>query len=186
MQTDYALKEWDAQVQALLRGEVALILRKGGILETHEGFEVEHGSFYLYPTYLHQNAPELRPAFRGLLHPDPQPGTVTLPAHAEVLAVWKVESLDKLLALEDMQALSAAAIERRFAYRGRPWLHALLLRVTRLTDPPRFAETPEMLGCQSWVPLDRGSLPAGSQDGSAAHDNAQLAGVRAEIERRLA
>ena len=182
MQTAYALKEWDAQVQALALGEVALILRKGGILETHDGFEVEHKDFYLYPTFLHQNAPELRADYQSALRPDPRPGQVILPAHAEVLAVWKVQEVQKALALEDVQALSAAAIERRFAYRGRPWLHALLLRVTRLDAPPSFAETPEMLGCQSWVPL-QGGLPTA---GAPALDAAELEGLRAEVAGRLA
>ena len=58
-----------------------------------------------------------------------------------------------MLALEDMQALSAEAIERRFHYRDRPWLHALVLRVLPLTPPLTVRETPAMLGCVSWVPL---------------------------------
>ena len=125
-----ALKEWDAQCRALTLGYSALLLRKGGILETHEGFEVEHRRFLLYPTFLHQNAGELRPDFLPLLRPDPAPGTLTLPALAEVVQVWKVENLERALALEPYQALNAGAIERRFRYRNRPWLHALLLRVS--------------------------------------------------------
>ncbi|MBB5234896.1 DUF1802 family protein [Deinococcus budaensis] len=32
-----ALKEWDTQCQALTSGTSALLIRKGGILETHAG-----------------------------------------------------------------------------------------------------------------------------------------------------
>lgn len=177
----YALKEWDAQVRALTRGDTALVLRKGGILETHDGFEVEHRSFFLYPTYLHQNLAELRPDFAGLLRPDPLPGTVTFPALAEVVDVWRVEDLDRALALEDLQVLNAAAIERRFRYRNRPWLHALLLRVVRLDAPPSLSETPDMLGCVSWVPLGE-SLEA---RGSAVLDDSALDRVRNAVEGRL-
>lgn len=155
-----ALKEWDTQCQALTQGQVAVVVRKGGIMETHDGFEVEHRSFLLYPTFLHQSGEELRPAFQPLLRPDPAPGTLVLPALAEVVAVWKVEELELALRLEPYQALNAGAIERRFNYRNRPWLHALLLRVSPLTPPLELAETPEILGCVSWVPLPEVALPA--------------------------
>ncbi|WP_019587094.1 DUF1802 family protein [Deinococcus apachensis] len=148
-----ALKEWDAQCQTLTSGQTALLIRKGGIMETHAGFEVEHRSFLLYPTFLHQNPAELKPEFAGLLRDDPQPGRIVLPALAEVVAVHKVESLEQALALEPYQALTVGAIERRFHYRGRPWVHALLLRVRPLREPLVLEETPEMLGCVSWVPL---------------------------------
>ncbi|GGR14690.1 DUF1802 family protein [Deinococcus ruber] len=154
-----ALKEWDTQAQALALGQTAVILRKGGIMETHDGFEVEHRRFLLYPTFLHQNEVELRSEFRPLLRPDPAPGVLTLPAMAEVMQVWKVEDLGRALTLEPFQALNAAAIERRFHYRNRPWLHALLLRVSPLTTPLELEETPEMLGCVSWVPLPGVSVP---------------------------
>ena len=154
-----ALKEWDTQCQALSRGQTSLIVRKGGIMETHEGFEVEHRRFLLYPTFLHQNPAELRPEYQPLLRPDPDPGRLTLPALAEVVAVWKVEDLELALKLEPYQALTAAAIERRYTYRNRPWLHALLLRVHPFRSPLELAETPEMLGCVSWVPLEDVTVP---------------------------
>ena len=58
-----ALKEWDAQVCALETGRASLIVRKGGIVEKNGEFKVEHTRFWLYPTFLHQNPGELRPAF---------------------------------------------------------------------------------------------------------------------------
>jgi hypothetical protein len=176
-----ALKEWDTQCQALTSGQSALLIRKGGIMETHAGFEVEHRIFYLYPTFLHQNPAELRPAFTPLLRDDPQPGRLVLPALAEVVAVHKVESLDLALALEPYQALTAGAIERRFHYRSRPWVHALLLRVRPLLQPPVLEETPEMLGCVSWVPLPELTAEAGAP----ALPGGELERVRAELEALL-
>lgn len=173
-----ALKEWDTQCQALASGRAALIVRKGGIMETHDGFEVEHRRFLLYPTFLHQNRAELRPEFQPLLRPDPLPGTLALPALAEVVAVWKVEDLDLALKLEPYQALTAAAIERRFAYRNRPWLHAVLLRVSPLTPPLSLAETPELLGCLSWVPLEGVSLP---ELGPPSRPEPELQALHAEL-----
>lgn len=183
-----ALKEWDAQCQLLTTGRVSLLLRKGGIMETHDGFAVEHRRFLLYPTFLHQNPRELRPEYQALLRPDPAPGQIVLPALAEVLSVQKVESLEAALRLEPLQALTAGAIERRFHYRNRPWIHALLLRVRPLNVPLTLRETPELLGCVSWVPL--GPLPAGPgevemQAGEAAVSEEELLGRQAALERLL-
>ncbi|WP_161882234.1 DUF1802 family protein [Deinococcus alpinitundrae] len=177
-----ALKEWDAQTQALTSGQTAVILRKGGIMETHGGFEAEHRAFLLYPTFLHQNSVELRPDFLPLLRPDPAPGQIILPARAEVLDVYKIESLEEALALEDVQALTADAIERRFHYRNRPWLHALVLRVSPLTPTLTISETPEMLGCVSWVPLELGlKVPAAAP----VLAETTLEALRGEVKDRL-
>lgn len=176
-----ALKEWDAQCQLLILGRVSLLLRKGGILETHDGFEVEHRRFLLYPTFLHQNPQELQPQYQPLLHPDPAPGQIVLPALAEVVAVHKVESLEAALRLEPLQALTAGAIERRFHYRNRPWIHALLLRVRPLVTPLTLEETPDLLGCVSWVPLG----DAAAQAGVAAVGEAELHDRQDELERLL-
>ncbi|MEF2279335.1 DUF1802 family protein [Deinococcus sp. YIM 134068] len=179
--TTFALKEWDTQCQAVTTGKTALLVRKGGIMETHEGFEVEHRAFLLYPTFLHQNPAELRPEFTPLLRDDPDPGQIILPALAEVVAVHKVESLEQALALEPYQALTAGAIERRFHYRGRPWVHALLLRVRPLTTSLRLPETPQMLGCVSWVPL--GELDV--QAGPPVLGDEELGRLRTEVEGAL-
>lgn len=147
-------------------------------METHDGFEVEHHRFLLYPTFLHQNGAELRPEFRPLLRPDPLPGMLTLPALAEVVAVWKIEDLEQALRLEPYQALTAAAIERRFAYRNRPWLHAMLLRVSPLMPPLQLAETPEILGCLSWVPLPELTL---TELGPPSKPEPELQALHAEL-----
>lgn len=157
-----ALKEWDAQCSLLTSGEVSVLIRKGGIMETHDGFEVERRSFLLYPTFLHQNPGELKPEHAGRLRPDPDPGRIHVPALAEVVAVHRVESLGAARALEPWQALTADAIERKFHYRGRPWVHALVLRVCPLTRPVVLDETPDMLGCVSWVPLGGLDMQAGA------------------------
>ena len=176
-----ALKEWDVQSQALSLGQTALLIRKGGIMETHDGFEVEHRSFLLYPTFLHQNPAELRPEFAPLLRDDPQPGAIILPALAEVVGVWKIEQEAQARALADLQALTADAISRRFAYRGRPWVHALLLRVRPLSAPLVLPETPQMLGCVSWVPLGEIAVEAGPP----TLIDKTLEGLQSEIEARL-
>jgi hypothetical protein len=50
----FAFKEWAAVCTALAAGKQSLIVRKGGIHEGRDGFRVEHGEFWLYPTQFHQ------------------------------------------------------------------------------------------------------------------------------------
>ena len=150
---DVALKEWDAQVRALEAGRVALIVRKGGIVEKRAEFDVEHTRFWLYPTFLHQNLGELRQDFAPLLRENHAPGTVTIASFATAQHVWKITNLDLVRQLEPHQCLTATSLERRFHYRDKPWVHALLLRVYTLPTPVALEETPLYAGCVSWVPL---------------------------------
>src|SRR5258706_7023725 len=55
-----ALKEWASVCNTLEEGRQIILLRKGGILEAIGGFELEHPQFFLFPTYLHQNAQMLK------------------------------------------------------------------------------------------------------------------------------
>ena len=148
-----ALKEWDAQVSGLLEGRTAVLVRKGGIYEQRAGFQVQRDQFYLYPTFLHQNEAELNLEYQSDLRPDPTPGEVALTAYATVEGVLKLEDLVAARSLEGLQALNADSLERRFKYKNRPVLHALLLRVYR-TAPQTVLETPAIKGCVSWIDLE--------------------------------
>ena len=46
-----ALKEWAIVCKALEEGRQVLLLRKGGIMEYRQGFEVKHNNFLLFPTF---------------------------------------------------------------------------------------------------------------------------------------
>ena len=59
-----AFKEWAVVVDALGRGEQILILRKGGISEETRHFRISAERFLLFPTYEHQRADLLQPAFQ--------------------------------------------------------------------------------------------------------------------------
>jgi hypothetical protein len=155
MSTIHALKEWDAQIQALETGQTALVIRKGGIVEARGEFEVEHREFWLYPTFLHQNPGELSSEFSSLLRPDLNPGQVSIRAFARVERVWKLENLETIKALEPHQCLNSAALERKFHYRNKPWVHALLLCVYKLEPAQTITESELQRGCVSWVPLEQ-------------------------------
>ncbi len=147
-----ALKEWDVQTRALEQGKTALLFRKGGIVEQRGEFSLEHGQFWFYPTFLHQNTGELQTGFHDLLRENLSAGTVHLQSFAVVEKVAKLEDLAQIRALEPFNALTADALERKFHYRNKPYVHALLLRVYTC-QPVSLLETPEYAGCVSWVDL---------------------------------
>jgi hypothetical protein len=149
-----ALKEWDVQTRALESGHVTLLMRKGGIVEQRGEFSIEHEKFWLYKTFLHQNATELRPSFQDLLRENPHAGKVELSSFAVVEKTWKLEDLSTILQLETHNALTADALERKYHYRNKPFVHALLLRVYTC-EPVYILETPEYAGCVSWVQLEQ-------------------------------
>ena len=62
-----ALKEWATVVKALENGDQTVILRKGGILETASGFNIESKKFLLFPTYEHQGPDGFKPQFQNYL-----------------------------------------------------------------------------------------------------------------------
>jgi hypothetical protein len=151
-----ALKEWSVVVDALARGAVIALVRKGGIREQRAGFVVRHERFLLYPTYFHENTAGLARALRQDLHEParaPAPGTVHVTHVADVAAVWHVETLEPLRRIDGEHPLAWPAVESRFHYRGTPGVQVVALRVARLRTPVDVPELPRYRGCVSWVEL---------------------------------
>jgi hypothetical protein len=177
-----ALKEWAAIEQVLAAGRSALLLRKGGLWERREGFEMEHREFWLFPTLYHQNPHELREEYAWALesaraaHPDGD--RIRLEHYAVVTDAFRVESLATLRGLAKFHTLTEGTIESRFHYRDRPYLHALLLRVYRIPRPHLVPNTLGYEGCVSWVELDDALDTAGAVP---VLDDPHFAAVRTEI-----
>lgn len=153
-----ALKEWAVLCDAMARGDIVAMVRKGGIREQRSGFAVRHDRFLLYPTYFHARESELAARFRETLtSPEAAPppsGVVRLSLVADVAAVWHVADLDALRAIEQEHGLAWSAVESRFNYRGVAGVQVVAVRVSSL---PMAAELPEVrryAGCVSWVELD--------------------------------
>ena len=181
-----ALKEWGAVEGALAEGRTTLLVRKGGIHERRGDFQVEHREFWLFPTLYHQNAHELRPEFRAALRAaEAAPrdvNRVRIAHYAVVEEALRVESLDALHRLEGLHPLTPETVESRFAYRGRPYLHVLVLRAYRLPAPHDIPNTLDYEGCVSWVELDDALPTAGAQP---VLMDAEFAARRAEVLARL-
>src|SRR5690606_6397811 len=92
---DIALKEWAVICELLLTGELAILLRKGGIHERGGPgvFELEHPRFVLYPSWAHQKPGMLKPPFAQRVEVMTQePAQVTFEGIGEAARIWKVPS----------------------------------------------------------------------------------------------
>lgn len=150
------LKEWASVCSALQRGRQILLLRKGGIYESAGEFEVEHRSFLLFPTYLHQNLSLLKPeSHQGFVPVSAEPDRVEIAAAAQVTDILQLQSRPQLDALDDLHIWTPPLIDMRFNYRPENPLYLLLVRVHRLPHPVSIENTPAYAGCKSWVPLEK-------------------------------
>jgi hypothetical protein len=161
---DIAFKEWAAVCSALAAGRQSLILRKGGIHAGRQGFQVEHGEFWLMPTHFHQSPESLSPEAQSLLASSrtdaPPSGTVRLREYAVVDQVRRLDQWSQVERLSGLHVWSEATLRQRFDYR-QPGLFALVVRVYRTSAATLLAETPYMAGCKSWVQLSEPIATAG-------------------------
>ena len=153
-----ALKEWAVLCDAMARGDILAMVRKGGIREQRAGFAVRHDRFLLYPTFFHARENGLAPRFRATLSTatsaQPPTGIVRLSLVAEVAAVWQVSDLESLRAIEMDHGLDWSAVEARFHYRGVTGVQVVAVRVARLPADVELPEIRRYAGCVSWVELD--------------------------------
>lgn len=160
----HAFKEWAVICQALAEGKQALILRKGGLAEAGGDFRLEHGQFWLFPTYTHQQREEVRPEAFPLLEQveaeRPPQGWIRLAHFAEVTGVYHVTDLVRALVLAHLHLWSEETVRKRFAYR-QPGLYVLPVRVYRAEKLQQIPDTARYQGCRSWVDLEQ-DLPTGA------------------------
>jgi len=172
-----ALKEWAVLVDAMGRGDLIAMIRKGGIRERRAGFDVRHDRFLLYPTFFHEKLDELDARFHPMLgaaHANrPPEGMIELRYVANVAAVWQVTELERLRDIDAEHGLTWSAVESRFRYRDDPRVHVVAVRIARLPSVALLPEARRYAGCVSWVKLDDevgagGSTPVIGDDAFAA------------------
>jgi hypothetical protein len=155
-----ALKEWAVLTEAMARGEILALVRKGGIRERRAGFQVRHDRFLLYPTFFHERADELAPRFHhrlsaGAALQAAEPRTIRITHVCEVAASWTVRDLARVHAAAEEYGLSLDAVAARFRYRDRPEVSVIAAITKRLREPVELPEIRRYQGCVSWVELDR-------------------------------
>lgn len=171
-----ALKEWAVLADAMARGDIIAMVRKGGIREQRAGFSVRHERFLLYPSFFHEKEHELAPRFRGELATAharrPPAGMLRIEYVATAVAVWRVTELERLRAIEHEHGLAWDAVVSRFRYRDRPLVHVVAVRVARLAKSALLPEVRRYMGCVSWVALD---APVAVTDATSVLAEADLA-----------
>jgi hypothetical protein len=165
----FALKEWAVVCRALGCGRQSLILRKGGIDEGPDGFQVEHGEFWLFPTAFHQEPDRLineaGPLMEETIADLPPEGTVRILHYIVAEQVVRIDEESLLARLAGLHIWSEATLRERFHYRT-PGLFAILVRVFALPRPIELPDATHFAGCRSWVDFPD-ELP--TQDLTAVH-----------------
>jgi hypothetical protein len=162
-----AFKEWTIVVDQLGQGEQILILRKGGIAEGREGFQLEHNEFLLFPTLFHQQRESVTEAAQArfdVIHPSlPPPERVRIEFYAQVAASRRLECLSDAESLRGQHCWRDDVIAARFDWGKARNIFVLALRVLRLPLPVELPVLPAYGGCKSWVELEVDVPVAGAQ-----------------------
>ena len=153
-----ALKEWAIVCKALEDGRQVLLLRKGGIMEYRQGFEIKHHIFFLYPTFEHQSKKFIQADYASnleiLLRNAPKKGKNRITSYAQAVAVKKVSDKFVLQRLHKYHIWNNQYINSRMNYNAKRPMHVILLRVFKLNYPIELDVKPEWSGCKSWIPIE--------------------------------
>jgi hypothetical protein len=158
MMARHGFKEWKMVCDVMERGDQTIILRKGGISEGKLGFQWLHESFFLFPTYFHEQAAQLRPGavVDAPSLPETEPDVVSIRLFAEIVETRHLTSFEAALALEPLHVWSREVVEERFRWGESPGLSLAILRVFRLSQPWDLAQRAGFGGCRSWLGLPVG------------------------------
>jgi hypothetical protein len=160
----HALKEWAVAVEALERGESALVVRKGGIRE--KMFAVPKTRFLFFKSYEHQKAAQLKPAYHDLLRSIPNrrdDGPVVFTSFAEVYGAFEVSEAEELEALDPHHLWTHEYAESRLKWRPKKPLTVLVLKAYLLPQPVVLEYRESYGGCKSWIELEEAVPIAGSR-----------------------
>ena len=161
-----ALKEWAIVCKALEEGRQVLLLRKGGIMEYRQGFEIKHNKFLLFPTFEHQSKEYIQPDYIDNLdiilqhqltdpyHPTANSGRNKLTLYAKVIDVKEVGDKSIIRKLEKYHIWNDRYVNLRMDYNPKKPISVLLLRVYKMNNPIEVDIIPEWAGCRSWVSIE--------------------------------
>ena len=151
-----AFKEWATVVDALAQGEQSIILRKGGIVEENDHFEVNSKDFLLLPTLFHQEDAMIKPSWV-----DKAPNTdyylstqtVILRYKAIVESQKRVDDWNELLLLDDQHVYQQKVVKERFDRWNDKGLYVLNVKIEMLPQEIFLDLEPQHMGCKSWIEI---------------------------------
>lgn len=159
-----AFKEWAVIVEALGQGAQIAILRKGGIAEGRQGFQIKHNRFWLFPTQYHQQLEKTKSEATKYSSGLQAAGVKTIPLQyfADIAEIRYLDNEAQLAAIESEHLWKPEIITERFHYGSETGLHLILVRLHKLAAPVILDPSPSYDGCKSWieVPLDFTAQPS--------------------------
>jgi hypothetical protein len=166
VENQFAFKEWAVICEALKTCRQVVVVRKGGISEGVQGFRVAHREFWLFPTYLHQDACSLvsdaQPLLDQAIARRPPENRIRLEHYAVVRRVFHFEHESQLKALRGNCLWNDEALWERFNYR-EPGLFVLVVRVYKISQVLELDDLPHFAGCLSWIEFPEPLSTAGCQ-----------------------
>ena len=151
------LKEWATVVKALEQGKQTVILRKGGILETASGFNIESKKFFLFPTWEHQETKHVKPKFHDFLNNvldnKPNEGFNRISSYAEVMYEKDVEDEAIINNLSEFHVWSDSYIQERRNWMPEKPMRVIFLKTVKISEFD-LSLKPEFSGCKSWIELN--------------------------------
>jgi hypothetical protein len=152
----WALKEWAVAVEALLAGELIVLIRKGGIREARPVFEVPSDRAVLFPTYEHQSAVAMRMPWAARMTAATVPTVgdeITLPGWVEMTHQLALQGPDIVERLRPFHIWTDDWLSDRLAWKPERPAFALCLRVHCFATPLTLTYEKRYGGCRSWVQL---------------------------------
>ena len=179
--TTHAFKEWATAVDALEQGKTMMLLRKGGIREEGNRFQVAQKEVLLYPTFEHQQPNLLKAEYSHLVKTVPSgwhPETIRIGAWAKITDIFQVSDEAAVKALLPYHIWNEQFVSDRLKWKPRTPLYVLLLRTYQLPQPQIITYSPEYGGCKSWIDL---AQPLTIEGAKPVLDDAEYAEKTAQI-----
>lgn len=159
MQQPLALKEWAVTVEALLRGELICVMRKGGIHEETKKFELKAPQFLLMPAFEHQKEHLLKDAYQGRIMEtikkyEQHPEIMYIGGYAEVIEDIEIFDESTLHHIFNHHIWTEQFADERLKWKKTQPLHLLILRVYKFTEELKLDMKPAYTGCKSWISIE--------------------------------
>lgn len=149
----HALKEWNITTEALGKGLVIAVWRKG---DEGESFEVKQNEFLLMPTFIHQSPQKIKKDYLHLFNLNHKPNNdnqVKIQYWAFLEEEIIIDHLEKLLYVSNELINTNEHLTSSWDLYPEHKGKILMLRVYELRNPVLVTYTEEYSNSKSWVDL---------------------------------
>ena len=154
-----ALKEWASVCHALLIGKQVLLFRKGGIIERNGEFELETPSFFVYPTFLHQDESRLQPEYAHFIEEAKQyeidEHHVQIALYCKAEQIYQARHITTLEEHPEWYIWRNQHIQDTWQWKPEKPAYIILVRAYKISLPFIVESLAEYGGCVSWIDLQQ-------------------------------